>query len=254
MPLSASARVSGSSAAMWRYVKSTSPSRSREYSGSIGSLNLSTRSASPQASSTETILAPARSYCSSGNAPPSPALVSTRTSCPRWISSRAPAGVRATRYSSVLISLGTPIRKARRHYLAGPGRRSRHLGADPSQAHNRRMPRHAVRRRLATVLFVDIVGSTALASELGDARWRELLTRFRRIVRDELKRNGGREQDTAGDGFFATFGEPVRALACAAAIVIEVQQLGVDVRVGVHAGECEEIDGKLGGIAVHIGS
>ena len=116
------------------------------------------------------------------------------------------------------------------------------------------MPRHAVRRRLATVLFVDIVGSTALASELGDARWRELLTRFRRIVRDELKRNGGREQDTAGDGFFATFGEPARALACAAAIVIEVQQLGVDVRAGVHTGECEEIDGKLGGIAVHIGS
>lgn len=116
------------------------------------------------------------------------------------------------------------------------------------------MPRHAVRRRLATVLFVDIVGSTALASELGDARWRELLTRFRRIVRDELKRNGGREQDTAGDGFFATFEEPARALACAAAIVIEVQQLGVDVRAGVHTGECEEIDGKLGGIAVHIGS
>jgi hypothetical protein len=104
------------------------------------------------------------------------------------------------------------------------------------------------------VLFVDIVGSTALASELGDARWRELLTRFRRIVRDELKRNGGREQDTAGDGFFATFAEPARALACAAAIVVEVQQLGVDIRAGVHTGECEEIDGKLGGIAVHIGS
>src|SRR6476646_9709787 len=116
------------------------------------------------------------------------------------------------------------------------------------------MPRHAVRRRLATVLFLDIVGSTALASELGDARWRELLTRFRRIVRDELKRNGGREQDTAGDGFFATFAEPARALAGAAAIVAAVQSLGVDVRAGVHTGECEEIDGKLGGIAVHIGS
>jgi class 3 adenylate cyclase/streptogramin lyase len=116
------------------------------------------------------------------------------------------------------------------------------------------MPRHDVRRRLATVLFLDIVGSTALASELGDARWRELLTRFRRIVREELKRHGGREQDTAGDGFFATFGEPARALSCAAAIVLTVQQLGVDVRAGVHTGECEEIDGKLGGIAVHIGS
>ena len=102
------------------------------------------------------------------------------------------------------------------------------------------MPRHDVRRRLATVLFLDIVGSTALASELGDARWRELLTRFRRIVREELKRHGGREQDTAGDGFFATFAEPARALSCAAAIVLTVQQLGIDVRAGVHTGECEE--------------
>jgi hypothetical protein len=99
-----------------------------------------------------------------------------------------------------------------------------------------------------------MVGSTALASELGDALWRELLTRFRRIVREELKRHGGREQDTAGDGFFATFSEPARALSCAAAIVVAVQQLGVDVRAGVHTGECEEMDGKLGGIAVHIGS
>jgi hypothetical protein len=104
------------------------------------------------------------------------------------------------------------------------------------------------------VLFLDIVGSTALASELGDARWRELLTRFRRIVRTELKRHGGREQDTAGDGFYATFGEPARALSFAASIVVAVQRLGVDVRAGVHAGECEEIDGRLGGIAVHIAS
>jgi class 3 adenylate cyclase len=116
------------------------------------------------------------------------------------------------------------------------------------------MPRHAVRRRLSTVLFLDIVGSTALASELGDARWRELLTRFRRIVRDELKHHRGHEEDTAGDGLFATFAEPARALSCAAAIVVEVQKLGIDVRAGVHVGECEEIDGKLGGIAVHIGS
>ncbi len=116
------------------------------------------------------------------------------------------------------------------------------------------MARHPVRRRLATVLFLDMVGSTALASELGDSRWHELLTRFRRIVREELKRHGGREQDTAGDGFFATFAEPARALSCAAAIVASVQQLGVDVRAGVHTGECEEMDGKLGGIAVHIGS
>jgi class 3 adenylate cyclase/streptogramin lyase len=112
----------------------------------------------------------------------------------------------------------------------------------------------AMRRRLATVLFVDIVGSTALASELGDARWHMLLNQFRRVVRSELKRYGGREQDTAGDGFFATFGEPAQALHAAAAIVATVQQLGVDVRGGVHTGECEQIDGKLGGIAVHIAS
>jgi class 3 adenylate cyclase len=116
------------------------------------------------------------------------------------------------------------------------------------------MARHDLRRRLATVLFLDIVGSTALASELGDSRWHELLTRFRRIVREELKRHGGHEQDTAGDGFFATFVEPARALSCAAAIVVSVQQLGVDVRAGVHTGECEEMDGKLGGIAVHVAS
>jgi hypothetical protein len=116
------------------------------------------------------------------------------------------------------------------------------------------MPASSVRRRLATVLFLDIVGSTALATSLGDARWRELLTRFRRVVRAELKRHGGREQDTAGDGFFATFSEPAPALEAAAAIVHAVQQLGVDVRCGVHTGECELIDGKLGGIAVHIGS
>jgi class 3 adenylate cyclase len=119
---------------------------------------------------------------------------------------------------------------------------------------NPRVPRSAVTRRLATVFFLDIVGSTALATELGDARWRELLTRFRRVVRTELKRFGGREQDTAGDGFFATFAEPAQALRAAAAIARAVQQVGVDVRTGIHTGECEEIDGKLGGIAVHVGA
>jgi class 3 adenylate cyclase len=109
-----------------------------------------------------------------------------------------------------------------------------------------------VRRRLATVLFLDIVGSTAIASELGDARWRVVLARFRQVVRRELKRHGGREQDTTGDGFFATFAEPVQALRGAGAISAAVQELGLDVRSGVHTGECEEIDGTLGGIAVHI--
>jgi class 3 adenylate cyclase len=119
---------------------------------------------------------------------------------------------------------------------------------------NQGMPRSSARRRLMTVLFLDIVGSTALAHELGDARWRVVLTNFRAAVRHELKRNGGREQGTEGDSFFATFGEPVQALRAAAAIVAAVQDVGLDVRSGVHTGEIEELDGTLGGIAVHIGA
>lgn len=116
------------------------------------------------------------------------------------------------------------------------------------------MPSSQPRRRVATVLFADIVGSTALASELGDEGWRRVLGRFRQAVRRELKRWHGREQDTAGDGFYATFSEPARGLSAAAAIVAAVQELGLDVRIGLHTGECEEIDGKLTGIAVHIGA
>jgi class 3 adenylate cyclase/DNA-binding beta-propeller fold protein YncE len=108
------------------------------------------------------------------------------------------------------------------------------------------------KRRLATVLFLDIVGSTAIASELGDARWRAVLASFRRVVRRELKRFDGDEQDTSGDGFFATFEGPDQALRCAAAIADAVQALGLDVRCGIHVGECEEIEGEVGGIAVHI--
>jgi class 3 adenylate cyclase len=109
-------------------------------------------------------------------------------------------------------------------------------------------------RRLATMYFIDIVGSTALATELGDARWRELVTRFRRVVRSELKRFGGREQDTAGDGFFATFEGPARAVRCAERILDGVRTLGIEVRAGVHTGECQTIDGKLGGLGVQIGA
>jgi class 3 adenylate cyclase/streptogramin lyase len=110
------------------------------------------------------------------------------------------------------------------------------------------------RRRLAAVLFLDIVGSTKLAAEVGDAAWRVVLGRFRQVVRRGLKEHEGREQDTAGDGFFATFAAPAPALRCAAAIVSAVQELGLDVRAGVHFGECEQIDGRLGGIAVHLGA
>jgi class 3 adenylate cyclase len=110
------------------------------------------------------------------------------------------------------------------------------------------------RRVLATVLFVDVVGSTVVASALGDKRWGELLTRLRRIVSRELKRGGGREQDFLGDGFLAIFSEPAQAVRTAVSIVAALHELGIEVRCGVHTGECEVIDGRLRGIAVHIGA
>jgi class 3 adenylate cyclase len=109
-------------------------------------------------------------------------------------------------------------------------------------------------RVLATVLFTDIVGSTERATELGDRRWRGLLERHHAAVRRELARHRGRELDTAGDGFLASFDGPARAIRSGAAIVDAVRELGLEVRAGVHTGECEVLDGKLGGIAVHIGA
>jgi class 3 adenylate cyclase len=109
-------------------------------------------------------------------------------------------------------------------------------------------------RVLATVLFTDIVGSTEKMSELGDAGWRELLERHHALVRGQLARGRGREVDTAGDGFFAAFDGPARAVRCAKAIVEDVRELGIDVRSGLHTGECELVDGKVTGIAVHTGA
>jgi class 3 adenylate cyclase len=109
-------------------------------------------------------------------------------------------------------------------------------------------------RVLATVLFTDIVGSTAKAVELGDARWRELVEAHHAIVRRQLARFRGRELDTAGDGFFASFDGPARAIRCACAITEGVRELGLEVRAGLHAGECELMEGKVGGVAVHIGA
>jgi pimeloyl-ACP methyl ester carboxylesterase len=109
-------------------------------------------------------------------------------------------------------------------------------------------------RVLATVLFTDIVGSTEKLAELGDRGWRELLTEHHARVRRQLARYRGREIDTAGDGFFASFDGPARAIRCAGAIVGSVRDLGIDVRAGLHTGECEQVDGKVGGIAVHIGA
>jgi class 3 adenylate cyclase len=109
-------------------------------------------------------------------------------------------------------------------------------------------------RILTTVLFTDIVNSTEQAAQLGDARWRDLIQQHHALVRQELLRFRGREIDTAGDGFFACFDGPARALRCASAIVTGVPELGLEVRAGVHTGECEIVDGKPGGLAVVVGS
>jgi class 3 adenylate cyclase len=109
-------------------------------------------------------------------------------------------------------------------------------------------------RQLATLLFTDIVDSTAHLAKLGDSGWRELLERHHTIVRTQLSRARGREVDTAGDGFFAAFDGPARAVRCAKAIVDGVRELGIDVRSGLHTGECELVDGKVTGIAVHTGA
>jgi peptide/nickel transport system substrate-binding protein len=109
-------------------------------------------------------------------------------------------------------------------------------------------------RHLAAILFTDIVDSTAVASRLGDARWRALIARHHEVVRRALKRFGGTELDTAGDGFFASFREPAAAIRCACRISEEVRRLGVEVRAGVHFGECERAGGKLAGLAVVVGA
>lgn len=109
-------------------------------------------------------------------------------------------------------------------------------------------------RVLATVLFTDIVGSTARAAEVGDRAWRGIVEDHHALVRSQLARHRGREVDTAGDGFFAAFDGPARAIRCASAISESVRSLGLEVRAGLHTGECELVDGKVGGIAVAIGA
>jgi class 3 adenylate cyclase len=112
----------------------------------------------------------------------------------------------------------------------------------------------APERVLTTVLFTDIVDSTSRAAEIGDQRWRELLQAHHATVRAQLARYGGKEVRSTGDGVFATFEGPARAIACASRIIDAVGELGLDVRAGVHTGEVEIVGGKVEGIAVHIGA
>ncbi len=109
-------------------------------------------------------------------------------------------------------------------------------------------------RVLATVLFTDIVGSTEKAADLGDRRWSELLQDHHTRVRALLARYRGQEVDTAGDGFLATFDGPARAIRCATAATAAVRDLGIEIRAGLHTGECEVVDDKVRGIAVHTGA
>jgi class 3 adenylate cyclase len=109
-------------------------------------------------------------------------------------------------------------------------------------------------RRLLTVLFTDIVGSTQRAAELGDRRWRELLDHHHELVRREFSRFQGQEIDAAGDGFFATFDRPAKAIQCASAISDSLQEIGLEIRAGLHMGECEVREDVVSGIAVHIGA
>ena len=127
------------------------------------------------------------------------------------------------------------------------------MGLDPENARTYTPPvqRRGGARGLGAVLFTDIVGSTAIAAELGNARWGELVSHHHRIVRGTLRRFGGREIDTAGDGFFATFERPVDAIGCAVAATDAVRELGIEIRAGVSFGELETVSGKPGGLVVN---
>jgi class 3 adenylate cyclase len=117
-----------------------------------------------------------------------------------------------------------------------------------------RPPRREPSRMLATVMFTDIVDSTGRAATLGDRAWRGVLDRHHELVRERLERFRGSEIKTTGDGFLATFDGPARGVACAAEVVSSAHDLGLAIRAGLHTGECEFLDGDIGGIAVHIGA
>ena len=144
-------------------------------------------------------------------------------------------------------------------FVAVPGRGGAiHENEHPIEAIEAFLAGEAQRRIpdtvLATVLFTDLVGSTERAAELGDRAWRDLLQRHDEAVRRELERYRGVEVDTAGDGFFARFDGPARAIACAGAIAERVSDLGLQVRAGIHTGECERAGEKIAGLAVNVGA
>jgi class 3 adenylate cyclase len=114
--------------------------------------------------------------------------------------------------------------------------------------------RGSQRRVFTTILFTDIVGSTELVARIGDASWRDLLRRHHAIVRSELRRHCGRELDTAGDGFFASFDRPARAVQAASSIRHALGAVDIQIRAGLHTGDCDVSDGKMTGIAVSIGA
>lgn len=116
------------------------------------------------------------------------------------------------------------------------------------------LPRRIPETVLSTILFTDVVGSTERAGQLGDRDWKALLERHNELVRVELARFRGVELDTAGDGFFASFDGPARAIGCAREIVERMPELGLEVRAGIHTGECERVGGKLAGLAVNVGA
>jgi class 3 adenylate cyclase len=113
-------------------------------------------------------------------------------------------------------------------------------------------PEVEVDRILTTLMFTDIVGSTERAAALGDQAWRSLLDAHDRTVRDQLRRFRGKEINTTGDGFLASFDGPARAIRCAQAINEAIRPLGLDLHLGVHTGECEVRGDDLGGLSVHI--
>ncbi len=175
-----------------------------------------------------------------------PVLVMSQAGSPnedagRWVASRLPAGefVSVNRPDSIpVVGDPAPLLNELRAFVA-------RAAASSSTE---------VDRVLATVLFTDIVGSTARAAELGDRAWRALLESHHSVVRDQLVRFRGTEHDTAGDGFFASFDGPARAIRCARAIRDALKPLDLEVRAGIHTGECELLDGKVSGIAVATGA